>query len=186
MTPIIQMISVIENRLTSSFVTSMDIKDLALKFGNGRFDIITVNAPDSSEYCVEQAMPVLSHDGMLVLRTVKLFFSDQDREKLIASLGYKYNVQVLSRNIYNLPTGFFYKLHKPLIITHKQAPEFVKLKKSEHVSDQIVKSYEKPNELFDFQERRVKYSNNSQVGFRFEKLIELDNICLPNVIFQAI
>ncbi|MFH1061690.1 MAG: methionine biosynthesis protein MetW [Candidatus Omnitrophota bacterium] len=111
--------NVVKAQKRGLLVHSMDVKDLEDKYGKNRFHLIAVNAPDVPLYCVEKSMKVLKPEGILILRTARLFFSIQDQEKLIQVLSEKYNVKVFDKKIYNLPNGFFSKLHKPLFVTHK-------------------------------------------------------------------
>jgi tetratricopeptide (TPR) repeat protein len=121
----------------------MDVQELEKNYGENAFDLITVNAPDYPQLCVEEAMKVLSRDGILMLRTAKLHFSTDDRKKLIDNLRQKYKVQVLGRSIYNLPAGSYYKLHKPIIISHRASGKQKRIR-AHNVRD-INQNWEKQN-----------------------------------------
>ncbi len=100
-------------------VKTLDAADAEEAFGPDSFDLITVNAPDSPEGCVREAMKVLKPDGVLILRLAEWHHTREDRARLIRSIGEDFKVQALSRSLYNMPNGLHYKLQKPVLISRK-------------------------------------------------------------------
>ncbi len=158
--------AIVKARENGVLARVMDVWELKSKLGGNRFDIITINAPDSPAGCVEQAMQVLKHDGILILRTAKPFITDDDQKKLVKNLSVKFDISQLKRKIYNLPNGFFYKLHKPLIIMHKAQAGLSKNNNLEFVD-------QKNGNAHDIYQNLEKQINKSKVIIKAGELVKV-------------
>lgn len=127
-------------------VRVLDISDSEDDFLSRSFDLIIINAPERpADFLIEESMKILKPDGLLILRLhngmhYEVNFGPEYQQHLVDKLRKDYKVKILKRDFIDLPTGQWYQLQAPILVSHKNPASLMEQAKDQKSTEGEVRN----------------------------------------------